>query len=121
MVNIKVMVNMEPVMNKFFLLIVLFFSFMVGYVDASGNKNPNSLVDGTERTLRLVDHVNHRLVIDDEVFYMPLNFKVYIKSQYSTNNRLANRYALKAGQSVFIDAAIRSRKNYVNVLVIHSQ
>lgn len=121
MVNIKVMVNMELVMNKFFLLIVLFFSFMVGHVDATSNENPDSIVEGTARSLLLVDHVNHRLVIDDEIFYMPLNFKVYIKSKYSTSNRLANRYALKAGQSVFIDAEIRSRKNYVNVLLIDSQ
>ena len=108
-------------MNKCLLLISLLFFCTVSYVNAANETNPNRQVDGILRTIGLVDHINHRLVIDDEIYYMPLNFKVYIINQYSNKNRLANRYALKEGQSVFIGVETKSRKSYVNVLLIQPQ
>jgi len=105
-------------MNKYILLVTFIFTCMVSYVCIANDTDPSSQVEGTLRTITMVDHVNHRLVIDDEIYYMPLNVKVYIKSQYSKKNRLANRYALKEGQSVFINAKIQARKSYVSLLLI---
>jgi len=101
---------------KFLLLSVLFLSIVF---PAVAENDPRSLVDSVLRVVNSVDHKNHRIVIDDNTYYMPLNFKVYIQSNVTGKSRLANRYALKADQSVYVGVHSPSKKPYVNVLIIN--
>jgi hypothetical protein len=104
--------------KQFLLLISIFISSSVPVAYAVDSTNPHRQVNGILRTLDRVDHTHHYLVVDDEVFYMPMNFKVYIQDPSSRSPRLVNRYALKEGQSVYIGVSGSPKKPYVNVLII---
>jgi hypothetical protein len=79
--------------------------------------HPTSQVEGVLRTVYRVNHVRHYLVIDDMIFHMPLNFKVYVLSAKG-KVRLVNRYAIQEGQSVYVGVSGTPHKQYVDVLII---
>ncbi len=74
--------------------------------------------EGNLKVLNFVDHDKHELIIQDQVYKMPINFKVYKIDARIIPYREVNRYALQKGQSVYINTFIRSRKNYVAELLI---
>lgn len=73
--------------------------------------------EGNLKKIGRIDHQKQILVISDQEYKMPLNFKVYIATA-TGKLRSTNRYALKVGQSVYINAERKSKVSYVNELLI---
>ncbi|MFT5419521.1 MAG: hypothetical protein ACI9D5_000262 [Candidatus Endobugula sp.] len=106
-------------MKQYFLMMMMMMTVILSLVSpAQAAVDPTSQVQGGLKTINRVDHNDHYLVIDDEIFYLRLNTKVYKYNSSTGVSRLMNRYALKSGQSVFLGVSGTHRKAYVDVLLI---
>ncbi len=55
-------------------------------------------------TIDRLDHKTNELVIGDYLYHMPLNIKVYKVKSSGADKQVVNRYALKLGQNVSVEA-----------------
>lgn len=77
--------------------------------------NAEKVYETEDSKIDRVDNTKGIVVIDDKVFKLRLNTKVY-----GSKKRKLNRYALKVGQSVFFEAEIENKIMYLNYIVIDS-
>lgn len=103
---------MFKIKNILYVISILCCSLSV-YATSGFNHSPEKL-----KKIYYIKHDQQELNISDISYKMPLNFKVYKLSSGKTPYRPVNRYALKAGQSVFINTSYRNGFRYVDELLI---
>jgi len=102
-------------MNKYCLFGLLMCLFSFSSVAGFNNS------EGQLKSVYLVNHKTHRLVIDDVEYTMPISFKVYKYDTISSRLRTVNRYAIRKGQKVYINTYVRDRRAYVGELMIFQE
>jgi len=73
---------------------------------------------GFESVLNRLDHNANVIIVDDELYHLPLNVKVYQRKLDGSKYRTVNRYALKEGQNVNISVRQSGTKTYADSIVI---
>jgi hypothetical protein len=61
-----------------------------------------------------VDLENRMIIVDDSIYWFKLNTKIINKK-----NKLLNRYALKKGQRVAIEAKLINNRHEMDLIVIY--
>ncbi len=92
------------------LLLLMFFA-TYGFADFDNS-------EGQLKRLQNIQHAENLLVIGDNQYIMPIDFKVFRYKNGDTER--TNRYALKEGQSVYINTEVHAKKDYVTELLIMS-
>jgi hypothetical protein len=72
--------------------------------------------DSIANSPRIIDYIDHnggRLSLDDQVYRLKLNAKVY-----DARKKLVNRYALKKGQRVFVEVSGDRSERYIDSVFI---
>lgn len=93
-------------------LLILLMMIYIPVVGAFDNS------EGNLKLINSIDHNSHHVVVGDKRYIMPINFKVYKLDRYVQPYRVVNRYALKVGQSVYVNTRVSSSKAYVDELLI---
>jgi len=65
-----------------------------------------------------LDHNANVIVVDDRLYSLPLNVKVYKIKVDGSKKRVVNRYALKQGQNVSIDTRQSGKTTYADTIFI---
>jgi len=107
-------------MNNILLMCVLAFGVVAYSSLINAQQADSSSIGAPSKTVNVVNHNQHFLVIDDFLYYMRINTKVYIYDGKNKPLRKVNRYALKSGQSVTIQTSGTHEKEYVDTLLIHN-
>ena len=78
----------------------------------------NVFANNNKDKLSVVDHRGKLIVVNDKLYKMPINMRVYIMEQPSRKLRKVNRYALKPGQHVYVRSEVRNRQAYAKRVII---
>lgn len=74
--------------------------------------------EGNLKQVYDVRHENQELVASDKVYKMAIGLKVFIEDSEDKPFRTVNRYALKPGQSIYMDTRYQSKRYYVDRILI---
>lgn len=82
----------------------------------SANSGPTYNVEDLSKQVDYVDNTKGTVVLDDFVYILKLNTKIY-----DNRKRLVNRYALKEGQRVLIEINAESSGRYLDSIFIQGK
>jgi len=77
--------------------------------------------DKKQKVLPVLDRLDHNantIVVDDRLYSLPLNVKVYKVKVDGSQKRVVNRYALKQGQNVSVNSRQSGKKTYADTIFI---
>lgn len=106
--------------KKFSLSLVLVFLIGQSFTFAQDNSknsavNPEApvFIENSSRVIDFIDNNDGTLVLNDMIYRLKLNAKVYDQSK-----KITNRYALKKGQRVDVKVSYSGSERYIDTIFI---
>jgi hypothetical protein len=106
---------MKIIISKKFTLVMLLAALFNPFVSFAEDKTEGAVdIKNVSKVVDYVDNTQGRVVLDDFVYILKINTKIY-----DAQKKLVNRYALREGQRVIIEVSDdRSENNLDSIYIL---